>query len=103
MHSPGSRRADSRLTLPLRGGTVFNRFPESNARRRRRPGGFVVSTVVHLALIALAVRATGLTAAPRPKPPTPSIVVFRSPPLAPTPPPRRAESDPSTAQGPSVP
>ena len=42
---------------------MFTRLPESNARPQRRTGGFVVSTVVHLALIAVAVRASGLTAA----------------------------------------
>lgn len=46
---------------------MFNRLPESNAQRQRRPGVFVVSTVVHLVVIALAARASGLTAAPTPK------------------------------------
>ena len=59
---------------------MFNRLPESNARRQRRTGGFVVSTVVHLALIALAVQATGLTATPRPKPePAPRVLIFEPP------------------------
>jgi len=82
---------------------VFNRLPESNARRQRRTGGFVVSTVVHLALIALAVQATGLTAAPRPKTPTPEILVYRASAPTPTPPPRTPESRPGTAQTPSIP
>lgn len=37
---------------------MFSRLPESNARRQRRLGGFTVSTLLHLVLIALAVRAT---------------------------------------------
>jgi protein TonB len=46
---------------------MFSRLPESNAVRQRRTGGLVVSTVVHALVIALAVRATMLTAAPSPK------------------------------------
>jgi len=45
---------------------MFSRLPESNAVRQRRTGGLVVSTVVHVLVIAFAVRATMLTAAPRP-------------------------------------
>jgi len=41
---------------------MFTRLPESNARRQRRAGGFTVSTVVHVVVIALAVRATAWTA-----------------------------------------
>jgi len=43
---------------------MFNRLPESNAQRQKRSGGFVVSTAVHAGLIALAVKATALTATP---------------------------------------
>ena len=82
---------------------MFNRLPESNARRQRRTGGFVVSTVVHLALIALAVQATRLTAAPRPKAATREILVFRPPAPAPTPPQRNLDPRPSNARGPAIP
>jgi protein TonB len=41
---------------------VFSRLPESNATRQRRLGGAIASTAVHLVLIALGVRATGLKA-----------------------------------------
>lgn len=63
---------------------MFTRLPESNAKRQRRTGGFVVSTVLHLVVIALAVRATGLTAAPSPKPV--ATVIYVAPKPAPTPP-----------------
>ena len=46
---------------------MFSRLPESNAPRQRRTGGLVLSTAAHAALIALAVRATMLTATPAPK------------------------------------
>lgn len=46
---------------------MFNRLPESNRKRQRRSGGFFASTVVHLVVIAFAVKASGLTAAPAPK------------------------------------
>ncbi len=82
---------------------MFNRLPESNARRQRRTGGFVVSTLVHLALIALAVQATGLTAAPRPKTTTVDVFVYRPPAPAPTPPPPNVEPRPSNTSGPAVP
>lgn len=83
---------------------MFNRLPESNARRQRRTGGFVVSTVVHLALIALAVQATGLTAAPSPKPDIADVVIFRDP-VPPRPsPPQPSTKPPSTnTSGPAVP
>lgn len=56
---------------------MLTRLPESNARRQRRTGGFVVSTLVHLAVIALAVQASGLTAAaPSPKPPR-DVVIYQ--------------------------
>jgi periplasmic protein TonB len=45
---------------------VFSRLPESNARRERRAGGTVVSTIVHFVFIALAVRATSGRATPGP-------------------------------------
>jgi protein TonB len=77
---------------------VFTRLPESNARRQRRAGGLVVSTAIHLVIIALAVRATGLTAAP---PPRVDPVVDLYLPSTPTPsvpaprPIRRLDRDPS--------
>ncbi|HEX6054140.1 MAG TPA: hypothetical protein VFZ21_32945, partial [Gemmatimonadaceae bacterium] len=43
---------------------MLNRLPESNAQRQKRAGGFVLSTAVHVVLIAFAVRATALTAKP---------------------------------------
>lgn len=48
---------------------MFSRLPESKPQAQKRGGGFVVSTAVHVILIALAVRATTLTAKP-PEPPT---------------------------------
>ena len=45
---------------------MFSRLPESNARRERRAGGTVVSTVLHFVFIALAVRATSGRATPAP-------------------------------------
>ncbi|HUQ82630.1 MAG TPA: TonB family protein [Gemmatimonadaceae bacterium] len=45
---------------------MFSRLPESNARRERRTGGTVVSTVLHFVFIALAVRATSGRATPAP-------------------------------------
>ena len=77
---------------------MFARLPESNAKRQRRTGGFVVSTVCHAALIALAVRATGLTAAPSPTPTivTPLYLAPKAPPpTPPAPTPRRLLSDPA--------
>ena len=82
---------------------MFTRLPESNASRQRRTGGFVVSTVVHLTLIALAVQATGLTAAPRPKQPIVDILVYKPPAPAPTPPQPNVDSRLSTVHGPSIP
>jgi protein TonB len=78
---------------------VFTRLPESNASRQRRTGGFVVSTVVHAALIALAVQATGLTAAP-PLTPVFVPVVYEPPAPLPTP---HVDRGPSTARGSSIP
>lgn len=77
---------------------MFNRLPESNGRRQRRAGGLAVSTAVHLAIVALAVRATGLTAAPRPKTdPIPILIAPVQKPVAPAvPTPRRPlAGDPS--------
>ncbi len=59
---------------------MFSRLPESNAVRQRRTGGLVVSTVVHVLVIALAVRATMLRAAPSPKAPSPLPPLFVEPP-----------------------
>ena len=80
---------------------MLTRLPESNARRQRRTGGFVVSTVVHLAVIALAVRASGLTAAPPPhKDGPPPIYTVRPEPRKPDTPrppsPSRTPSNPTT-------
>jgi len=82
---------------------VFTRLPESNASRQRRTGGFVVSTVVHLVLIALAVRATGLTAVLERTPPIPPVIIYRPPVPPSTTPQSNVERRPSTAQGPSIP
>lgn len=81
---------------------MFSRLPESNAKRQRRTGGLVVSTAVHLGIIALAVRATALTATPRPKSEVvPPIYLARAPePTTATPPtsaPRRFSADPTMA------
>ena len=64
---------------------MFNRLPESNARPQRRAGGAIVSTIVHFALIALAVRATGLRATPIIGDPPPQPI-FVDPSKQPTPP-----------------
>ena len=60
--------------------------------------------MVHLALIALAVRATGLTAAPRPKPDITDVVIYE-PPLPPRPSPPQSNTDPhsSNVSGPAIP
>lgn len=64
---------------------MFTRLPESNAKRQRRATGFVVSTVLHLVVIAFAVQASGLKAAPTPK--TERVtVIYKAPPDAPPPP-----------------
>ena len=57
---------------------MFSRLPESKPQAQKRGGGFVVSTAVHGVLIALAVRATTLTATP-PEPPTIRPVIFLPP------------------------
>jgi periplasmic protein TonB len=83
---------------------VFTRLPESNARPQRRTGGFVVSTVVHLTLIALAVQATGLTAAPRPKPDITDVVIYKTPlPARPTPLRPDVQPRPSNSSGQTIP
>ena len=83
---------------------MFTRLPESNASRQRRTGGFVVSTVVHLVLIALAVQATGLTAPTRPIKDGFRPVVIYQPPVPPRAPPQpNVDPRPSIAQGPSIP
>ena len=83
---------------------MFNRLPESNARPQRRTGGFVVSTVVHLTLIALAVRASGLTAAPVTHKDVP-VVIYTDPkpPRTDTPPPPIADRDRARPSAPSAP
>jgi protein TonB len=60
---------------------MFNRLPESNAQRQKRSGGFVVSTVVHAGLIALAVKATALTATPAPRVEPLPIFILPAPPV----------------------
>jgi protein TonB len=84
---------------------VFNRLPESNARRQRRAGGLFVSTTLHLIIIALAVRATGLTAAAPPKIDDvgPIFIAPTPKPVAPTPPPPRRQyaGDPTLPTAPS--
>lgn len=55
---------------------MFNRLPESNAQRQKRGGGLVVSTVVHVVMIALAVRATALTATPPDRAPTEPLLIL---------------------------
>jgi protein TonB len=80
---------------------MFSRLPESNAVRQRRTGGLVVSTVVHVLVIALAVRATMLTAAPSPKvQPLPPVIYTTPPEPAPTtqraPAPQRNSAAPAT-------
>jgi protein TonB len=86
---------------------VFSRLPESNARRQRRVGGAVVSTVLHFVFIALAVKATGLRATPAPETkPLPPLYLAPVPKEAPPPSdvttPRTSAST-STAAGPVVP
>ena len=71
---------------------MFNRLLESNKKRQRRLGGVLVSTILHTLLIALAVRATLLTAA-TPRPPRTDILPIYNPP----PPPEPIES-PSTVK-----
>jgi len=85
---------------------MFSRLPESNAKRQRRLGGAMVSTVLHFVFIALAVRATTGRATPTPttepirtiymapEPDKPSRTVDRRPP---------SPTSPATAAGPSVP
>lgn len=55
---------------------MFNRLPESDRKRQRRTGGVVVSTVIHLVFIALAVKASGLKAAPAPKPQVDRLPIY---------------------------
>ena len=77
---------------------MFSRLPESNATRQRRTGGLVVSTAAHLVIIALAVRATALTATPAPRAPKQPPVYIARVPADPTPPPppvRRLLRDPA--------
>jgi len=83
---------------------VFNRLPESNARRQRRLGGLALSTGAHLFFIALAVRATGLRAAPSLKPETLTPLYIAPPePTPPPPAPRRLIADPGMATVPKQP
>ena len=67
---------------------MLSRLPESNAQRQKRGSGFVLSTAVHVVLIAFAVRATALTAKP-PERVTVEPVIFipRDAPRAPASPP----------------
>ena len=85
---------------------MFSRLPESNAVRQRRTGGFVVSTVVHVLVIALAVHATMLTATPRPHVDAPVLIYTAPPEPTPTttraPVPRPTTAAP-TAAAPTIP
>lgn len=74
---------------------MFSRLPESNARRERRTGGTVVSTVLHFVFIALAVRATSGRATP-----APTITPIAVPIYTQTPEPRRPV-DRSQTSGPT--
>ena len=84
---------------------MFNRLPESNARRQRRAGGLFVSTTLNLIIIALAVRATGLTAAAPPKIDDvgPIFIAPTLKPVVPTPPPPRRQyvGDPTLPAAPT--
>lgn len=64
---------------------MFNRLLESNKKRQRRLGGAVASTILHTTLIAVAVRATQLTAAPTPKIVALPKVIYRIDPRPPQP------------------
>ena len=65
---------------------MFNRLLESNKKRQRRLGGAVASTIFHTLLIALAVKATQLTATPAPKTrPIPKILYADPTPKPPAP------------------
>ena len=57
---------------------MFSRLPESKPQAQRRGGGFVVSTGLHVTLLALAVQATTLTAKP-PEAPTVTPVIYLPP------------------------
>lgn len=87
---------------------MFTRLPESDARRQRSAGGFTVSTVVHVVVIALAVRATAWTAPAKATVERVNVVFRESPPVpaAPTPlarQPRDAAGAASTAPVPRPP
>jgi protein TonB len=87
---------------------MFSRLPESNATRQRRTGGFVVSTAVHAVVIALAVRATMLTAAPPPKVTPLEDVIYtkptqETPPASPRAPAPRTASENPTPTIPTLP
>jgi len=81
---------------------VFNRLPESNARRERRVGGTVVSTVLHFVLIALAVKATAGRATPAPTI-TPLPPIFVAPVAKAEPRPTTSRPTGSTSPTPTVP
>src|SRR5688572_28662184 len=82
---------------------MFSRLPESNATRQRRLGGAIVSTAVHLVFIALAVRATGLKAAPAPKTGPLPPPIFVEPPPPSTDPVARRGGAPTSPASPMVP
>jgi protein TonB len=81
---------------------MFNRLPESNAQRQKRGGGFFVSTAVHVVVIALAVRATALTAT-QPAPATVEPIYIAPQPEAPPAPRARTPSTTLPTAAPAVP
>lgn len=85
---------------------MFSRLPESKPQRQKRGAGFAVSTALHAILIALAVRATTLTATPPEQPTVTPLVFFPRAVERQTPPPSAPDvprsSGPATAP-PAVP
>lgn len=78
---------------------MFNRLPESSGLRQRRLGGSTLSTIIHLAVIAAAVRATAWTAPPPAVEPLPRhLPVYVSPSDARPPGP----ASPTSSQAPTV-
>jgi periplasmic protein TonB len=85
---------------------VFSRLPESNAKRQRRLGSAMVSTMLHFVFIALAVRATTVRATLSPKvQPVDAIYLDPRPaePARPTEPRTTSSTSTATPSEPSVP